>query len=261
MSANFWASSHHSHWIVTKLKLDQSRMQIHELITPEERIKLEIYFSSIIHKITRSIAHVLRIPIRQQIIATAIVYFKRFYTKNEYIEIDPILMCATCFYLASKVEECPTHIKTLVNEMKLSYPSIFSYDTTHVSECEFYLLQDLEYYTVVFHPYKTLYLFIHHLKLEKAVLQTCSFLLNDMYRTDLCLLQPPHVLAVTSLYISCVCNPNECNQQEILSFFQGLHIDMMVVIECAQTLFNLYSVWNGYHESQIPEIIQKLRHQ
>jgi cyclin C len=86
-----------------------------------------------------------------------------------------------------------------------------------------------------------------------------SFLLNDTYRTDLCLLQPPHVLAVMALYITCVCYPNDCNQQELLQFFQGLNVDMMIVIECAQSLFNLYSVWNDYSESQIPEIIQKLR--
>jgi cyclin C len=161
--------------MLKKSQVEQSRLHIHEMITEEERIKLEIYFSSVIHKLARSIAHVLRLPIRQQLIATSIVYFKRFYTKNEYIEADPLLLCATSFYLASKVEECPTHIKTLVNEMKHLYGSNFPYDATNISEFEFYLLQDLDYHTIVYHPYKTLHLFIQHLRLEKTILQTARY--------------------------------------------------------------------------------------
>jgi cyclin C len=253
MSANFWTSSHHKHWIISKQKLNESRISTLDLITEKERIKLEIYFSSIIHKITRSISHVLKIPIRQQIISTCIVYFKRFYYKNEYMEIDPILILTTCFYLSSKVEECPVHIKTLVNEMKLLFQ--FPYDATNISECEFYLLQDLEFYTIVHHPYKTLSLLVQKLKLEKSILQTSSFLLNDMYRTDLCLLEPPHILAITALYVTL----SSSEKQVLVEFIKSMNVDMMSVIECAQTLFNLYTVWNDYHESQIPEILQKLR--
>lgn len=43
--------------------------------------------------------------LRQQVIATATVYFKRFYARNSLKCIDPLLLAPTCLFLASKVEE------------------------------------------------------------------------------------------------------------------------------------------------------------
>jgi len=46
-----------------------------------------------------------QLKVKQQVIATAIVYFKRFYVRNSLKCIDPLLMAPTCVFLASKVEE------------------------------------------------------------------------------------------------------------------------------------------------------------
>ena len=45
------------------------------------------------------------LKLRQQVIATAIVYFKRFYARNSLKCVDPLLMAPTAIFLASKVEE------------------------------------------------------------------------------------------------------------------------------------------------------------
>lgn len=45
------------------------------------------------------------LKLRQQVIATATVYFKRFYARNSLKNIDPLLLAPTCVFLASKVEE------------------------------------------------------------------------------------------------------------------------------------------------------------
>jgi cyclin C len=172
MSANYWTSSQYTNWLLTKSQLDQSRLKTLQKITDKELMKLDLYYTSVIHKLARSIASVVKLPIRQQTIATAIVFYKRFYTKNDIVEVDPLLICATCFFVASKAEECPIHIKTLVNEMKHLYGSQFPFDASFISEFEFYLLQDLDYYTVVYHPYHTLNICIQHLKLGKTVLQS-----------------------------------------------------------------------------------------
>lgn len=42
--------------------------------------------------------------VRQQVVATATVFFKRFYAKNSIKSIDPLLMCPTAMYLAAKVD-------------------------------------------------------------------------------------------------------------------------------------------------------------
>ena len=45
------------------------------------------------------------LKLKQQVIATATVYFKRFYARNSLRCIDPLLLAPTCILLASKVEE------------------------------------------------------------------------------------------------------------------------------------------------------------
>jgi len=46
-----------------------------------------------------------QLKLRQQVIATAIVYFKRFYSRNSMKCVDPLLLAPTAVFLASKVEE------------------------------------------------------------------------------------------------------------------------------------------------------------
>ena len=46
-----------------------------------------------------------QLKVKQQVIATAIVYFRRFYVRNSLKCIDPLLLAPTCLFLASKVEE------------------------------------------------------------------------------------------------------------------------------------------------------------
>jgi cyclin C len=56
--------------------------------------------------------------LRQVPIATATIYFKRFYIKNAYCETNPYLVLAACLLVAAKVEETPVHIKSIVSEAK-----------------------------------------------------------------------------------------------------------------------------------------------
>lgn len=48
----------------------------------------------------------------------------------------------------------------------------FDYDTSKVAEFEFYLLEELEFYLIVYHPYRDLTLIAKDLKLEESNLQT-----------------------------------------------------------------------------------------
>jgi cyclin-C len=59
---------------------------------------------------------------RQQALATAQIYVKRFYTKVELRQTNPYLVLTTAFYLACKMEECPQHIRFVVNDAKLLWP-------------------------------------------------------------------------------------------------------------------------------------------
>ena len=50
--------------------------------------------------------------------ATAQLYIKRFYCKVEIRRTNPYLVIATALYLACKMEECPQHIRIVVQEAR-----------------------------------------------------------------------------------------------------------------------------------------------
>ncbi|KAF8943732.1 hypothetical protein BGZ47_005116 [Haplosporangium gracile] len=207
MAANFWTSSHCTHWILDRRRVADAMKEDLEYVNIDTLTKIKMWYYNIIGKIGK------RLQFRQQVVATAIVYFKRFYTKNSMRSTDPSLVAATCIYLACKIEECPQHIKHIIQEMKHALANLggFDYDTSKVAEFEFYLLEELEFYLIVYHPYRDLTLIAKDLKLEESNLQTAWFVLNDSYRTDVCLFYAPHMIALAALYIICVVHAEQYN--------------------------------------------------
>lgn len=99
MAGNFWQSSHHQQWLLDKQDLIRERQHDLSVLTEEEYQKIFIFFSSMIQMIGE------QLKLRQQVVATATVYFKRFYARNSLKCIDPLLLAPTTVFLASKVEE------------------------------------------------------------------------------------------------------------------------------------------------------------
>lgn len=100
---------------------------------------------------------------RQRITATAIVFFNRFYTcspGNSLSSTDPALVATACVYVAAKVEETPVHIRNVVQEASKIWAELghfnMSNDVATLAEMEFYLLEDLQFHLVVYHPYRSL---------------------------------------------------------------------------------------------------------
>lgn len=108
-----------------------------------------------------------KIFLRQRVIATATVFFRRFYLKNSYCETDPYLVLVACLYVAAKAEESPVHIKNVIAEARnlLGTYGIkhFPTDNSKLAEMEFYLVDDLECDLIVFHPYRTLVALVNEL--------------------------------------------------------------------------------------------------
>lgn len=159
-----------------------------------------------------------QLKVKQQVISTAIVYFKRFYVRNSLKSIDPLLMAPTCIFLASKVEEfgvisntrliqaCQTVVK---NKFSYAYPQEFPYRITHVLESEFYLLELMDCCLILYHPYRPLTTYVQdlratyeradgkdHSKDKDELLNLAWTVVNDTYRTDIPLLYPPHLIAI-----------------------------------------------------------------
>ncbi|RWW08549.1 hypothetical protein GW17_00027996 [Ensete ventricosum] len=113
-----------------------------------------------------------------RVIATAITYLRRVYTRvvdilksaicllsvcrKSMTEYDPRLVAPTCLYLASKVEESTVQARLLVFYIKKMYAGASSSDEKYrfeikdILEMEMKVLEALDYYLVVFHPYRPL---------------------------------------------------------------------------------------------------------
>jgi len=107
-------------------------------------------------------------------------------------------------------------------------------------------------------------------------------IINDTYRSDLCLLYPPHLLAITALYVTLVlhaptreqikqkshvtvsdenhASPRRSSRQasasllgskkpqDFIGFFAGLNVSMPLIATIAQEMISLYSMWEQYRE-------------
>ena len=247
MAANYWLSSHANCHILTRHDLRNSPGRSIDLKYAGEReiACINIWSSNVIHKIGK------RLNCRQIVTATAVTYFRRFYVKNAIAETDPCLVAAAAVYVATKVEEAPSHIKSVLEAARSvfsDYPTLgaFPNDATVLAEMEFYLIEDLDFHLMVWHPYRDLAQFAGRedsavpkdamermsewtpapnsplyqeyrqecdrqasmLDLSDTTLQMAWFIINDTYRTDLILLYPPYIIALAAIYITVVLHPH-----------------------------------------------------
>ncbi|KAF4602706.1 RNA polymerase II holoenzyme cyclin-like subunit [Pleurotus pulmonarius] len=319
MATDFWASSHHKRWIVDRATLKQARADdVQYVDDPEYLDFLSIYFADLITKLGK------RLSLRQRVIATATVFFKRFYLKNSFCETDPFIVIAACCYVAAKAEESPVHIKNVVSEARSLFNDIygiktFSSDNSKLAEMEFYLVDDLECDLTVFHPYRSLLTLCrkegdHDEEAEAGERWAATtegggftnsmvrliltfngwpihslpsrFIINDTYRSDICLLYPPHVIAIAAIYLTFILDKNaratitpllqssessspdlpqprrssrqashadaSKKVQDPIDFLAGLNVSFPLVATIAQDIIALYTRWERYKEDDRP---------
>ncbi|KAI5847437.1 RNA polymerase II holoenzyme cyclin-like subunit [Tricharina praecox] len=209
MAANYWVSSQRLHWQMSREKLAETRAS---LDTRDEKTvlayplpsyrHLSIYFNQQIARLGR------RMQARQQALATAQLYVRRFYTKVPIRDTNPYLVMATCLYLALKMEECPQHIRTVVSEAKICWPEVMPSFPEKLAETEFYVISELNSYLIVHHPYRTLVELTPLLGLTPEDNTTSWQVINDSCVTDLPMIYPPHVIALTAIFLAVVLKPS-----------------------------------------------------
>lgn len=141
--------------------------------------------------------------------ATAQVYIKRFYTRVQIRHTNPYLVITTALYLACKMEECPQHIRLFTQEARSLWPSdLHGHDAARVGECEFALISELNSQLIVHQPYRTLLSVQDEFGLTHDETSLAWTVINDHYMTDLPLLHPPHVIALTAVLLALVLRPS-----------------------------------------------------
>ena len=211
MAGNFWQSSHCAQWVLDKVDLARERAADMAVLSEDEYSKIMIFYCSFIQVLGE------QLKLRQQVIASATVFFKRFYAMNSLNSVDPLLLAPTCVFLSSKVEEfgvisntrlintCSTLIK---NKINYAFPSGFDfpYRANSILECEFYLLENMDCCLVVFQPYRPLVQYTQDLGpgYEETLLPLAWRIVNDSFRSDVSLLFPPFLIALACLHMASV---------------------------------------------------------
>ncbi|KAJ3196464.1 hypothetical protein HK101_008871 [Irineochytrium annulatum] len=151
----------------------------------------------------------------------------------------------------------------------------FAHTAANIAECEFDLMEELDYYMIVYHPYRPLVSFSNQLRLDKRLLQQAWFVVNDCYKADLPLLYPPHMIALAALLLTLGSDENpipSSGDVDVKEWFSSLYVRMEDVgdiltsinspasklVVVVQQIFDLYQVMEEYKEAQIPEILQRL---
>ncbi|XP_066110540.1 cyclin-C isoform X1 [Saccopteryx bilineata] len=257
MAGNFWQSSHYLQWILDKQDLLKERQKDLKFLSEEEYWKLQIFFTNVIQALGE------HLKLRQQVIATATVYFKRFYARYSLKSIDPVLMAPTCVFLASKVEEFGVVSNTrlsaaatsvLKTRFSYAFPKEFPYRMNHILECEFYLLELMDCCLIVYHPYRPLLQYVQDMGQEDMLLPLAWRIVNDTYRTDLCLLYPPFMIALACLHVACVVQQKDARQ-----WFAELSVDMEKILEIIRVILKLYEQWKNFDErKEMATILSKM---
>lgn len=125
MAANYWASTQKLYWQFSKSELQDMRQELEtgdstvfqQYPLPDRRL-LSIFFNQQLVKLGK------RMSVRQQALATAQVYVRRFYIKVDVRDTNPYLILATALYLACKMEESPQYIRMVVNEARNIWPGM-----------------------------------------------------------------------------------------------------------------------------------------
>ena len=167
-----------------------------------------------------------------------------------------------------------------------------STDVSKLGECEFFLISEMNCQLIVHHPYRTLLQLQKSLSIADDEMSLAWSIINDHYLTDLPLLYPLHVVAVTAIFLSLVLKPSQTGslhtvQDSMAVLTQGLQmshhtggpqedttsqqgkvqnllrwvaegeVDIKAMAECTQDIVSLYEVWEHYNEKTCKEQISR----
>ncbi|BBH10002.1 Cyclin-C1-2 [Prunus dulcis] len=201
-------------------------------ITLEDFKLIKMHMASYISKLAQ------HVKVRQRVVATAVTYMRRVYTRKSMSEYDPRLVAPTCLYLASKAEESTVQAKLLVFYIRKIYSDEkYRYEIKDILEMEMKILEALNYYLVVYHPYRSL----------------SQGVVNDTYKMDLALVHPPHLIALACIYIASV-----LKEKDTTAWFEELRVDMNVVKNISMEILDFYENHRMIPEERFNAALNKL---
>ncbi|XP_048233119.1 cyclin-C1-1 isoform X2 [Ricinus communis] len=249
MAANFWTSSHYKQ-LLDPEEVDVLQQQDKDKgITLDDFKLIKMHMANYIWKLAQ------QVKVRQRVVATAVTYMRRVYTRKSMSEYDPRLVAPTCLYLAAKAEESTVQARLLVFYIRKLYSDEkYRYEIKDILEMEMKILEALNYYLVVFHPYRSLSQLLQDAGIHDInMIQLSWGLVNDTYKMDLILIHPPHLIALACIYIASV-----YREKDITAWFEELHVDMNVVKNISMEILDFYEGYRLITEERISTAFSKL---
>lgn len=255
MSASYWYSTQRNKWQMSPLEITEARGRIAAIDKQLQGkginvLKYDTNFRIYLHQCLQKLG--IRMSMRQIVMATAEVYLTRFLLKVSPNELNIYMLLASVLYLASKSEESPVHIRSVLMEARNCWPEFIPNDFTKLAELEFYVMEELSCYVVVHHPYRSL------VQLGKTMgimdLNNAWAILNDSYITDVMLLYPPHVIAIAAVCIT-VCT-TDTKAGDLSEFMANSNIRIEEVAEVCNILIGLHASWTKYDESAVKNAVK-----
>lgn len=117
----------------------------------------------------------------------------------------------------------------------------------------------------MWHPYRSLTQICNELGMRDLAVQYAWFIVNDSYRTDVCLLYSPHLIALAAIYLTVVLNHAEFTpgpageQRDMKQWFADLNVDMNSIIEISQEILAIYEVWSDWKEEKIAALYKEFK--
>lgn len=170
-------------------------------------------------------------------------------------------------------------------------PDFIISDVSKLGECEFSLISEMNSQLIIHHPYRTLQELQGTLNMAQEDVSLAWSILNDHYLTDLPLLFPPHVIAVTAIFLALTLKPTQAGLQaaastaaalasasqvpketsstgtitnspqvkvqNLVSWLAEGEIDIKAVVDCSQEIISLYDVLEQYSEKTCKEQIAR----
>ena len=168
-----------------------------------------------------------------------------------------------------------------------------SADVSKIGECEFFLISEMSSQLIVQHPYRTLMSVHKELGLAPDEVSLAWSVINDHYLTDLPLLYPLHVIAITAVFLAVVLKPvqsslqsapaslgslgsqvqaalegsvhgdgtdseSRVKVQRVLKWLADGEVDIKSMVECTQEIVALYESLELYNDKSCKELVGRL---
>lgn len=247
---------------IQKIGFEQmTEEELKYILIPHQEYKLTLAYEYEIKKFCMSFST----PLPSFVIATSIIYFKRFYLHNSIMEYNPEDIMITCIFLACKVEEYYVSIQNFASNCSLMPKEACE---KVVRDNELLVMLKLHYHLTIYKPYKAIDGFLLDIRTRckdvkfnfERVQKIALEFVDRSLHTDVFLLYSPSQIALAAVLHSVHREGHNLDEYVLTVLLNDTPQEVMSkVIEQIKKLRKLVKHQERINRNEIAEIEKKLR--